>query len=458
MSSGAKGEQGVCRLRGLTVIILTLPPFSSGVSYNIWYNKWSGGDRDDHNKHKAETRCDIARDSGYTRGDAQKSTTICLFFARGCCPQGSDCTFLHRLPRAQTSTSSQSHTATKDQGLDIFGREKHGDYRDDMGGVGSIQRVNRTLYVGKIHEEVEDLRKVSSGGGANSSLPGGPSWRDGGRTVKGGKSVGQVKRDVARRDDANAPPREYPLSATEKVLRRHFGEWGDIERVRVLHHRGCAFVTYLDESHAQFAKEAMMNQSLDHDEIINVRWATDDPNPAAAKREKRRMEEEGSRKMVEGLSAEQWEVLNARRRLEAGGGGEEGEGEEANKRLRIGNDGGDEDEEMQRLIAENQRNWEEMEREKQQQQQQQHAKANADATTTTTTNPQPTSTPSSSTGIFSTEAMGGLAYLQQLRASQAAVPAKATTEVAKAPAAPAARGLGGLAAYDSDSDDEGDEE
>lgn len=96
-----------------------------------------------------------------------------------------------------------------------------------MGGVGSIQRVNRTLYVGKIHEEQEDLRKVSQGGGVNG-LPGGPSWRDGGRTVKGGKSVGQVRRELASAKDE--PPREYPLSATEKVLRRHFGEWGDIER------------------------------------------------------------------------------------------------------------------------------------------------------------------------------------------------------------------------------------
>lgn len=96
-----------------------------------------------------------------------------------------------------------------------------------MGGVGSIQRVNRTLYVGKIHEEEEDLRKVSGPGGGVNALPGGPSWRDGGRTVKGGKSVGQVRRENAPKSDA---PREYPLSATEKVLRRHFGEWGDIER------------------------------------------------------------------------------------------------------------------------------------------------------------------------------------------------------------------------------------
>ena len=39
-----------------------------------------------------------------------------------------------------------------DHSRDCFGREKHADYRDDMGGVGSFNRQNRTLYVSKIVE------------------------------------------------------------------------------------------------------------------------------------------------------------------------------------------------------------------------------------------------------------------------------------------------------------------
>lgn len=53
-----------------------------------------------------------------------------------------DCSFLHRLPKL----------ALADSAKDIFGREKHSEYRDDMGGVGSFHRINRTLYVGKIKE------------------------------------------------------------------------------------------------------------------------------------------------------------------------------------------------------------------------------------------------------------------------------------------------------------------
>lgn len=46
-----------------------------------------------------------------------------------------------------------------------------------------------------------------------------------------------------------------------------------------------AFVTYYTEVMAQFAKEAMAYQGLDHNGILNVRWATVGPNPQSQKRE-----------------------------------------------------------------------------------------------------------------------------------------------------------------------------
>ncbi|KAF5096731.1 hypothetical protein D0Z00_002683 [Geotrichum galactomycetum] len=106
-----------------------------------------------------------------------------------------------------------------------------------MGGVGSFLRQNRTLYVGRI-------------------------------TVTEG---------------------------VEEIVSRHFGEWGEVEKIRVLNNRGVAFVTYVNEANAQFAKEAMAHQSLDNDkEVLNVRWANEDPNPAAKIREKRRLEEQAA--------------------------------------------------------------------------------------------------------------------------------------------------------------------
>lgn len=55
---------------------------------------------------------------------------------------------------------------------------------------------------------------------------------------------------------------------------------------------------------AQFAREAMAHQSLDHDEILNVRWATEDPNPMAQKREARRIEEQAAEAIRRALPAE----------------------------------------------------------------------------------------------------------------------------------------------------------
>ncbi|KKY20632.1 putative cell cycle control protein [Diplodia seriata] len=215
------------------------PPPQTGTIFNIWYNKWSGGDREDKylSKHAAPSRCNIARDTGYTRADSVPGSYFCLFFARGLCPKGSDCEYLHRLPTIHDMFNPN---------VDCFGRDKHADYRDDMGGVGSFMRQNRTLYVGRIH----------------------------------------VTDDI------------------EEIVARHFQEWGQIDRVRVLNTRGVAFVTYSNEANSQFAKEAMAHQALDHSEVLNVRWATVDPNPQAQKREAHRIEEQAAEAIRRALPAD----------------------------------------------------------------------------------------------------------------------------------------------------------
>lgn len=71
---------------------------ASGTLYNIWYNKWSGGDQDQATQFAAPSRCDVGKDSGYTRADKIPGSFFCLFFARGICPKGRDCEYLHRLP------------------------------------------------------------------------------------------------------------------------------------------------------------------------------------------------------------------------------------------------------------------------------------------------------------------------------------------------------------------------
>lgn len=239
-------------------------PTQTGTVFNIWYNKWSGGDREDKylSKTHAINRCNVKKDAGYTRADSTPGAYICLHFARGMCYKGQDCEYLHRLP-----TSLDIYSGN----VDCFGREKHSDYRDDMGGVGTFSRQNRTIYVGRIH----------------------------------------------------------PTDDIEEVVARHFAEWGPIERIRCLPARGVAFVTFQTEAHAQFAREAMAHQSLDHDEVLNCRWATVDPNPASQKREARKTEEQAADAIRRILPAEFVKEIEGdheakRRRVEQGNLGLEG--------------------------------------------------------------------------------------------------------------------------------------
>ncbi|CAG8773639.1 33449_t:CDS:2, partial [Gigaspora margarita] len=208
-----------------------------GTFYNIWYNKWSGGERTSRfSREKAKTRCNVALDAGETKAD--------------------------KMPNPVDAT------------IDVFGRDKFNEYRDDMGGVGSFNRENRTLYVGYIH----------------------------------------INPDM------------------EEIVRKHFGEWGEIEKVKILKDKGVAFVTYMSSLNAEFAKEAMSNQSLDHNEvriridetatniiflqyyqyplqlsdslIYIIRWATDDPNPRAKAEYKRKAEALAAQAIQKSLPAE----------------------------------------------------------------------------------------------------------------------------------------------------------
>lgn len=188
--------------------------------------RYAGVDRQKARVEKAITRCNIFRDTGKTRCDPSRSITFCLHFARGACSKGHECNFLHRLP-----TPTDQIELTRD----VFGREKHRDEKDDMSGTGSFEREGKTLYISGLH-----------------------------------------------------PRRKSDMNIMEQEIRKHFSEWGTIENIRVIHDKNIAFVRYTNRLNAEFAKEAMIGQSLDNKEIIIVRWARDDPNPAAIAMKRKR--------------------------------------------------------------------------------------------------------------------------------------------------------------------------
>jgi len=146
---------------------------------------------------------------------------FCLHFARGLCVRGQDCVYYHRIPTPEDDR-------LLDRAHDCFGRERHREHRDDRGGVGSFRDPSRTLYVG-------GLTKAK--------------YTD---------------------DD----------TLTER-LHHHFGEWGEVESINFIPRLLIAFVRYRLRSACEFAREAMAGQALDARELLNVRWACEDPNPRA---------------------------------------------------------------------------------------------------------------------------------------------------------------------------------
>ena len=201
--------------------------------FNIWYGKYTGDAWDQSlGKDPAPSKCIVANDAGYTKCDGGPPATqhpskekgfFCLHFARGMCIKGDDCTFYHRIPTPRDDSATEEL-------VDCFGRQRHAKHRDDMDGVGSFMNPCRTLYVGGLQKS---------------------SYKNNG------------------------------VGTLEEALKRHFIEWGEIEDCKVIHRLSIGFVRYRLRTSSEFAKEAMRNQALDKNEVLQIRWAYDDPNPIA---------------------------------------------------------------------------------------------------------------------------------------------------------------------------------
>ncbi|CUS24389.1 LAQU0S16e00606g1_1 [Lachancea quebecensis] len=232
----------------------SIPP-QTGLTFNVWYNKWSQGNSG-QSRFVSPYRLDVDLHQGYTKGDKARQPFFCLYFCKGMCCMGKRCEYLHHVP----DTEDIARLSLRSDVMDCFGREKHSHYRDDMGGVGTFQKKNRTLYVGGIT------------GALNNQ---------------------QLK-----------------ASQVENRLRFSFGKLGPLERIRYVESKNCAFIKYKHQASAEFAKETMSNQTLlipSDKEWVNrregtgllVKWANDDPNPEAQRREKEQQNMESLQVMVD---------------------------------------------------------------------------------------------------------------------------------------------------------------
>ncbi|CDJ41311.1 Genomic scaffold old, msy_sf_16, related [Eimeria tenella] len=130
--------------------------------------------------------------------------------------KGAACRFKHRLP-------TRADEGELEWSRDVFGRERHREHREDMGGVGSFAAECRTLFVG-------------------------------GLRLPAGASAG--------------------LRELEEFLWGAFAVWGDLESLRVVPKKLIAFVTFAYRVQAEFAKVAMADQPCGpFAPLLTVKWA-----------------------------------------------------------------------------------------------------------------------------------------------------------------------------------------
>lgn len=233
-------------------------PAQTGLVFNIWYNKWSQG-QSGQTRFVNPFRLDSKAHSGVTKGDREGTQFFCLYYAKGMCCLGKKCEYMHHIPEDEDIIRLSMKTDV----LDCFGREKFGDYRDDMGGVGSFRKRNRTLYIGGLSGALND--------------------------------------------------KQLKPTQIESRIRFLFSALGEIDRIRYVEVKNCAFVKFKHQCNAEFAKEAMSNQTLllpsdqewdarKEGTGLLVKWANDDPDPIARKREEEEQKQESIRMMVQLLN------------------------------------------------------------------------------------------------------------------------------------------------------------
>lgn len=224
--------------------------------YNIWYDKYLTDRKEEKEKVPALYRCNPALDTGYTKADIQEKeggAYFCIFFAKGCCTEGVNCRYYHKVPTKEDLEKIENLR-------DVFGRSRFATHRTDMGGVGSFTKECRTLYV-------TDIKTVES--------------------VNANKEM-------------------------MRILYENFSPWGEIEDINYIPAKAACFIRYAHRCFAEFAKEAMIGQALIGEEILTVRWAYNDPNPM----NKKRIEKEHENRFLSAFQRKE-ENLNKMKQLNA---------------------------------------------------------------------------------------------------------------------------------------------
>ncbi len=93
--------------------------------YNIWYDKYLTDRKEEREKIPAMHKCNPTLDTGYTKADLQEKeggAYFCMYFAKGCCAEGVNCRYYHRVPTKQDAEKIENLR-------DVFGRSRFATHR-----------------------------------------------------------------------------------------------------------------------------------------------------------------------------------------------------------------------------------------------------------------------------------------------------------------------------------------
>lgn len=197
--------------------------------YNIWYDKYITDKHNEQERVATLYKCDPELDTGYTRADLMEKHTsyFCVYFARGHCVEGAKCRYYHRVPQPEDLVYEEN-------AKDVFGRTRHDTFKEDLSGIGCFKGSCRAISVCEM----------------------------------------KVPENTAT-----------PARDTVKMLYDEMAKWGEIENIKFVPQRAMANVRYTHRFYAEFAKEAMQDQSLGGSDVLDVKWCLEEDEDTAKEKE-----------------------------------------------------------------------------------------------------------------------------------------------------------------------------
>lgn len=115
-------------------------------------------------------------DTGFTKADRfekRGQASFCVYFARGCCTEGVNCRFYHRVPQSEDIPLSEA-----DHMKDVFGRSRHATFKENRTGIGSFAKECKILCVSRIKFDDSELDNEQPNSNYVGSLPSNFSAKD----------------------------------------------------------------------------------------------------------------------------------------------------------------------------------------------------------------------------------------------------------------------------------------